>query len=267
MLEILYHDDHLVAINKPSGLLVHRSLIDWHETRFAIQLTRDQIGQKVFPVHRLDKPTSGVLLFALDSDTARLLTEQFSAGLVEKTYLAIVRGHTEESGIIDHPLKEELDKIADANANQDKPAQAAITHYQRLLAFELPYAVDRYPSSRYSLLELQPKTGRKHQLRRHMKHISHHMLGDTTHGNGKHNQFFRQQFACQRLLLHAARLQLTHPHTGEPLIINAPLPADFAQMVRLLLSFQCPDINTTPPRGSHGKEFIAQLAPDAGSPG
>jgi tRNA pseudouridine65 synthase len=238
MLEILYHDDTLVAINKPSGLLVHRSLIDRHETRFAIQLTRDQIGQKVYPVHRLDKPTSGVLLFALDSDTARLLNEQFTTGLVQKTYHAIVRGYTDDAGIIDHPLKEELDKIADAMADQDKPAQAAVTHYRRLMKFELPYAVDRHPTSRYSLVELCPKTGRKHQLRRHMKHISHHMIGDTTHGNGKHNQFFREQFSAQRLLLHAANLHCTHPHSGEALTISALLPDDFAQVVRLLLPFQ-----------------------------
>ncbi|MDD5391431.1 MAG: tRNA pseudouridine(65) synthase TruC [Thiothrix sp.] len=238
MLDILYRDDHLVAINKPSGLLVHRSLIDRHETRFAIQLTRDQIGQKVYPVHRLDKPTSGVLLFALDSDTARRLTEQFTAGLIQKTYLAIVRGYTDDAGVIDHPLKEELDKIADAAADQNKPAQAAVTHYRRLMQFELPYCVDHHPSSRYSLVELCPKTGRKHQLRRHMKHISHHMIGDTTHGNGKHNQFFREQFSVQRLLLHAASLHCTHPHSGETLTLSGDLPEDFAQVVRLLLPFQ-----------------------------
>ncbi|MGB3917296.1 MAG: pseudouridine synthase, partial [Thiothrix litoralis] len=141
ILEILYRDEYLVAINKPSGLLVHRSLIDRHETRFAIQLTRDQIGQKVYPVHRLDKPTSGVLLFALDSNTARLLNAQFIAGLVQKTYLAVVRGHTDASGIIDYPLKEELDKLSDAHADQDKLAQEAITHYRRLATTELPYPV------------------------------------------------------------------------------------------------------------------------------
>lgn len=264
MLQILYHDAHLVAINKPSGLLVHRSLIDRHETRFAIQLTRDQIGQKVYPVHRLDKPTSGVLLFALDSDTARLLTEQFSTGLVQKTYLAIVRGYTDESGIIDYPLKEELDKLADAEANPDKAAQEAVTHYGRLMTFELPYAVDRHPSSRYSLLELCPKTGRKHQLRRHLKHISHHMIGDTTHGNGKHNRFFREHFGCQRLLLHAASLHLTHPHTHEPLTLNAALPDDFSEVVRLLLPFRQPPINTVPARGHHGKAFTPDPATDSG---
>lgn len=267
MLEILYHDEHLVAINKPSGLLVHRSLIDRHETQFAIQMTRDQIGQKVYPVHRLDKPTSGVLLFALDSDTARLLGGQFTAGLVQKTYQAIVRGYTDASGTIDYPLREELDKIADANANQGKAAQAAITHYCRLMTFELPYAVDRYPHSRYSLLELRPETGRKHQLRRHLKHISHHMIGDTTHGNGKHNSFFRQHFNCQRLLLHAASLDLFHPHTQVSLNIHAPLPDDFREVVRLLQPFQQSPINTVSPRGSHGKAFTTDTATDSGQTG
>lgn len=242
MLEILYRDEHLVAINKPSGLLVHRSLIDRHETRFAIQLTRDQIGQKVYPVHRLDKPTSGVLLFALDSTTARLLTEQFTAGQVQKTYLAVVRGRIPEQGVIDHPLTEELDKLTDAQADQHKPAQPAVSHYRRLMNFELPYAVDRYPTSRYSLVELCPKTGRKHQLRRHLKHISHHLIGDTTHGNGKHNRFFREQFACQRLLLHAASLECLHPHSQTALKLDASPPEDFAQVVRLLLPFQEPPI-------------------------
>jgi tRNA pseudouridine65 synthase len=231
MLEILYRDEHIVAINKPSGLLVHRSLIDRHETRFAIQLVRDQIGQKVYPVHRLDKPTSGVLLFALDSDTARLLTEQFTAGQVQKTYLAIVRGYTEETGVIDYPLQEQLDKIADAEADPDKPAQAAITHYRRLAAVEFPYPVGRYATARYSLLELQPKTGRKHQLRRHLKHIFHPIVGDTTHGDGKQNAFFREQFACNRLLLHAASLQLQHPRQKVNLHIHARPPSELQAQV------------------------------------
>lgn len=238
MLEILYHDEHLVAINKPSGLLVHRSLIDRHETRFAIQLTRDQIGQKVYPVHRLDKPTSGVLLFALDSDTARLINAQFTAGQVQKTYQAIARGFVPDNGVIDHPLREQLDALADADADTDKDAQTALTHYRRLQAFEVPFSVDRHPTSRYSLVELCPKTGRKHQLRRHMKHISHHLIGDTTHGNGKHNRFFREQFGSSRLLLHATQLCLKHPHNHENLLIQAKFPADFDEVVRLLLPFQ-----------------------------
>jgi len=111
--ELLYRDDCLVAINKPSGLLVHRSPIDRHETRFALQMVRDQIGQHVYPVHRLDKPTSGVLVFALSSELARQISTQFAAGSVSKHYLAVVRGHCPPQGSIDHPLQEKLDRIAD----------------------------------------------------------------------------------------------------------------------------------------------------------
>lgn len=231
-LEILYQDDYLVAINKPSGLLVHRSLIDKHETRFAVQLLRDQIGQRVYSPHRLDRPTSGVLLFALDPDTARLLTEQFTQGWVQKTYLALVRGFCAPTGVINYALKEELDEIADTNAAQDKSAQAAITHYRTLEQFELPFASNKHPTSRYSLLELQPKTGRKHQLRRHLKHIFHPIVGDTTHGDGKQNQLFREQFACERLLLHAQVLNISHPLTGQTLAITTAIPAELEAILR-----------------------------------
>ena len=227
MLEILYQDEFLVAINKPSGLLVHRSLIDARETRFAIQLTRDQIGQRVYPAHRLDKPTSGVLLFALDSDTARKLTQQFTDRSVIKKYLAVVRGYTNEHACIDYSLKEQPDAIADAQADHDKAAQSAVTHYQCLQQAELPYPVGRYPTARYSLLELTPGTGRRHQLRRHMKHIFHPIIGDTSYGDGRHNQFFRTTFNSHRLLLHARSLSLPHPQTGTPLNIYASLPDDF----------------------------------------
>ncbi len=233
-LEILYRDDDLIAINKPSGLLVHRSLIDKHETRFAIQLLRDQIGQRVYPMHRLDKPTSGVLLFALNQATARLLTQQFTDGLVQKEYLAVVRGYTDDAGHIDHPLKEQLDRIADAQADPNKEAQAAVTDYQRLATVELPFAVGRYATARYSLVRAWPRTGRKHQIRRHMKHIFHPIIGDTTHGDGRHNDFFRQQFDNQRLLLAARRMELTHPLTGLRLVITAGLDAPFAALVQSL---------------------------------
>ena len=146
-LKIIYQDEHLVAIDKPSGLLVHRSLIDKRETRFALQLVRDQIGQYVFPVHRLDRPTSGVLLFALSSDIARIVGESFANHQVKKHYYAIVRGHVDDLGVIDYPLKEILDKKADKQANQDKEAQSAITGYRCVAKAELPYPVGRYQSS------------------------------------------------------------------------------------------------------------------------
>lgn len=217
MLEIIYQDEFLVAINKPSGLLVHRSMIDRHETQFAMQMVRDQIGQHVYTVHRLDRPTSGVLLFALSSEVAASLTEQLTQKQVQKRYLAITRGYVIGAERIDYPLKEELDKIADKHARQDKQAQDAITDYQCLQQFELPFAVGRYNTARYSLVELKPETGRKHQLRRHMAHIRHPIVGDTTHGDGKQNAFLREQFNLQGLALSCVGMSLCHPVTSEPL--------------------------------------------------
>ncbi|MDI1277825.1 tRNA pseudouridine(65) synthase TruC [Methylobacter sp.] len=230
-LPVLYQDEFLVAINKPAGLLVHRSDIDRHETRFAVQLLRDQLGQKVFPLHRLDKPTAGVLVFGLNPEIARKMMTIFMADSVEKTYLAVVRGYSAERAMIDYPLQEQLDKMTDRLAQQDKAAQVAITHYQRLATVELPFAVGRYPSSRYSLLQLSPKTGRKHQLRRHLKHVFHPIIGDTTHGDGKHNDFFRRQLNCRQLLLASTQLNFLHPVTGQMLEIKAPLDAGFSRIV------------------------------------
>ncbi len=233
-MEIIYQDNHFVAVNKPSGLLVHRSEIDRHETQFALQIVRDMIGQRVYPVHRLDKPTSGVLLFALSPEDANKMMQLFASGSVEKRYLAIVRGYAPESETINYALKEQLDRVSDRKARKDKAAQPAITHYQRLATVELPYAVAPYSTSRYSLLEVTPKTGRKHQIRRHMKHVFHPLVGDTTHGDGKHNQLFRDQFDCHRLLLSAVGLNFKHPVTQEQLALIAPLDNSFGQvMIRL----------------------------------
>lgn len=226
MLDILYHDDHMVAINKPSGLLVHRSLIDAGAQEFALQLTRDQIGQRVYPVHRLDRPTSGVLLFALSSDIARRLSSQFVEQQIRKQYLALVRGHIQDFGRIDYPLKEEQDKLTDRKANKNKEAQSAVTDYHAIERRELPHAVGRYASARYTLTSLVPHTGRKHQLRRHMKHVFHPIVGDTTHGDGKQNTFVRQQYHCQRLMLHAASLRFAHPVNKEAVELQAPLHDD-----------------------------------------
>jgi len=236
MLPILYQDEHLVAIDKPSGLLVHRSMIDKRETRFALQLVRDQIGQYVYPVHRLDKPTSGVLVMALSPEIATKLTEQFAqkssnSKQLTKKYIALVRGYTDAEGTIDYPLKEELDKMTDKKAQQDKPAQEAITHYKTLWQGEVPIAVGRYPSARYSLLSLTPQTGRKHQLRRHMKHIFHPIVGDTTHGDGKHNDMFRERFALSRLLLVAKELTFEHPVSGEIITLSASLGEEFERVL------------------------------------
>lgn len=223
LLPIIYQDEYLIAINKPAGLLVHRSMLDKHETQFAVQLLREQIGQRVFPVHRLDRPTSGVLVFALSADIARKLGEQFATQSIEKTYLAIVRGHIIEEGKVDYALKEKLDKIADKMVKQDKPAQEAVTLFKRLELFELPFAVGKYASARYSLVQLSPKTGRKHQLRRHLVHLNHPIIGDTAHGDGKHNTFIRQQFSFNQLGLTCKSMLLRHPISAEPLVLRCDL--------------------------------------------
>jgi len=228
---LIYRDEYIVAVDKPSGLLVHRSPIDRHETRFALQMVRNQVGQHVYPVHRLDKPTSGVLLFGLSSEIAREISEQFAAGTVHKQYLAVVRGHCPQEGIIDYPLQEQWDRIADKHSRKDKPAQEAVTHLRRLAIVEIPIAVDRYPQTRYSLVELRPQTGRRHQLRRHMKHIGHPIIGDAKHGKGVHNRFFREHYDCPRLLLVSASLEFTHPVSGEKIVLRTQLDAPFQRVV------------------------------------
>ncbi len=220
-LTIVYQDEYIVAIEKPAGLLVHRSMLDKHETQFAMQMLRDQIGQHVFPVHRLDRPTSGVLLFALSSEVATVLSQQFAEQTVDKTYYAIVRGYVHEAGLIDYALKEKLDKIADKMADPNKPAQEAQTAYEPVARFELPFAVGRYASARYSLLKVKPVTGRKHQIRRHMAHIRHPIVGDTTHGDGKQNAFARQQFGFEGLALTCQAMRLRHPVDNSELQLNA----------------------------------------------
>jgi len=233
-LEILYRDDRLVAVHKPAGLLVHRSAIDRHETRFALQMLRDQIGRTVFPVHRLDKPTSGVLLFALDASGARQLGTVFEAGAIDKAYVAVVRGYAPETARIDHPLKDETDPMTDRLARPDKAARPAITELRRLASVELPFSDGRHETSRYALVEARPLTGRRHQLRRHLKHIFHPIIGDTTHGDGHHNRLFRERFGCHRLLLAAVALRFPHPTTGAPLCITAPPAEDFLHITRQL---------------------------------
>ena len=235
LIDIIYEDEFLVAINKEAGLLVHRSWLDKDETRFAMQLTRDAVGSHVFPVHRLDRPTSGVLLFAKSSSVARSLTEAFTAHKVTKQYLAVVRGYMPEQGTVDYPLSFQPDAIADKFADLDKPDQEAVTHWQSLAQIELPFVVSKkHDTSRYSLVRLTPETGRKHQLRRHMRHLFHHIVGDTSHGDGRHNRFFRSQYDCTRMLLHAQTLTLNHPVTGEPLVLKAGLDE---QWLRILEAF------------------------------
>lgn len=233
-LPVLYRDESLIAIHKPAGLLVHRSPLDFHEKRFALQILRDQIGQRVYPVHRLDKGTSGVLIFALDADTGRILSGQFERQEVGKSYLAVVRGWPAAEGEIDHALSRKVDdaEFHDERA-QDLP-QPAKTRFRSLARVELPYRVDVFPSSRYALMELEPLTGRRHQIRRHLKHISHPIIGDATYGKGRHNRLFQELFGCHRLLLSCTAMTLRHPQGGRELRLAAPPAEDFSRVLSQL---------------------------------
>jgi len=225
-----------VAVYKPHGLLVHRSEIDRHETRFVVQQLRDQLKQKVYPVHRLDKPTAGVLLFAFDPETASTLSTQFQTRKVEKQYLALVRGFMPDSGDIDHAYTPRFDARDAATHDRSKKLEA-LTRYECLQQFELDHPVGRYETARYSLVRLRPLTGRKHQLRRHMKHVFHPIVGDTSYGDGRHNRFFRQQLKCERLMLCATGLKVMHPVLGTPLEIKADPDDGFKGVINLLQTF------------------------------
>ncbi|MGV6989283.1 tRNA pseudouridine(65) synthase TruC [Testudinibacter sp. P80/BLE/0925] len=223
VLEILYHDQDIIVINKPAGMLVHRSWLDKHETRFVLQTLRDQIGRHVYTVHRLDRPTSGVLVLALNSETARALSRQFEQKQIEKQYLAVVRGYLDGEGRIDYPLKVQPDKIADKFSSPEKEAQSAVTDYRTLQQIEMPYPAGKFPTARYSLVRLSPITGRKHQLRRHLRHLRHPIIGDTAYGDLRQNRTFAQELDCVRLMLHARSICFAHPRSGKMLTIKAGL--------------------------------------------
>jgi tRNA pseudouridine65 synthase len=214
-LRLLYCDADLVAIDKPAGLLVHPSALDAHEEHTAVDLLQAQLGERVAPVHRLDKGTSGVLLFARHAQAARRWGAAFEQGQVGKRYLALVRGWPPAAGVIDQPLARDPELPSAGQAR----LQAA-TRYERLACFEWPFQVDaRHATSRYALVAAEPLSGRRHQIRRHFKHIAHPLVGDATHGKGPHNRAVAQYLGTTRLWLHAHSLQL--PQEDGLLVITA----------------------------------------------
>jgi tRNA pseudouridine65 synthase len=276
VLNILYQDEYMVAVDKPAGLFVHRSYMDKDEIYFALQLVRDQIGQYVYPIHRLDRPTSGVLLFALTKEVATKLSEAFAnkssqaqftsdteiTGKVQdntrtskgvqqehaegltidknidgsdlamvKTYYALARGHLAiPADLIDHPLKEKLDKLGDKNVSRDKPAQSAQSYYQVKQQTSLPIKVGKFDSVRYSLIRVRPITGRRHQIRRHLAHLRHPIIGDINYGDNKQNPFFIEYFGFKRLMLIAKSLEFNHPVSNERIKISAPFDEQWQQV-------------------------------------
>lgn len=215
-LSILYQDDHLIAVNKPSGLLVHKSWVAKDAKEFALQTVRDMVGKHVFPIHRLDRPTSGVLLFAFSGSMAQQVQEQWENA--EKTYWAVVRGWLKQSILVDHALKGMADYGQDTDTQQE-----AQTQFKPLDKIEIDAEIDRYPQSRFSWVEAKPLHGRTHQIRRHLKHLSHPIIGDARYGKGKYNRYMGEHYGADRLLLHAHQLSFSHPITKETITVTAPL--------------------------------------------
>ena len=223
LLEILYEDESIVAINKPHGLLVHRSSIARDASEFALQLLRDQLGKTVYPAHRLDRKTGGILLFSLNKETDQYLQKSFQERKVDKKYLAVLRGFAPAEGLIDYPLKRD-----------DGTVQEAQTSFRLLAQGELAVPFGKFPTSRYSLVEANPITGRMHQLRRHFAHIFHPIIGDRPHGCNKQNKFWKETYQMDTMLLHASELTFKHPLSGEEVHIKAPLQPDFIRVLEIL---------------------------------
>ena len=215
MLEILHQDDALIAVNKPANLAVHRSKMVGNADTFLIDELREQIGDSVYLAHRLDRATSGVLLVARSKEVATALGEQFMGRTVHKQYLVVVRGWPEPAeGVIDYALP---------GSRETGPRREARTRYRQLDSIEVPIELGRYPQQRYALLLAEPQSGRFRQIRKHLAHIHHPVIGDCQHGRGDHNRLYKQHFGCHRMLLHAWRVSFAHPLSGEPMTIEAPL--------------------------------------------
>lgn len=223
--ELLFQDEHFVAINKPPGILVHLTRLSQDKVSIVQQLS-DQLDQRLFPVHRLDRATSGVLIFGLSAVAAGALSVHIREKEFGKKYLAVLRGYVEETGTIDYAL-------SDPETGKDK--QSAVTHYRRLGQSELPFSVDpRHPTTRYALVEAEPETGRRHQLRKHFAHILHPIIGDKRRGDVKQNTYLGRELGLERMLLHATELAFQHPLTGVPLLIQAGLDAAFQRALEQL---------------------------------
>ncbi len=225
-LDILYDDPNFIAINKPQGMLVHRTRIS-EDSVFVLQTLRDQIGESVYIIHRIDRATSGVLILGKSSADAESLAELFREKTIEKKYLAIVRGWTDDTGTIDYAVRD-----------QDKPGAEllpAVSHYRTLGRSEVPHAIgNKHATARFSLVEVMPETGRRHQIRKHFAHILHPVIGDKRHGDNKHNTYFWKTLHLPRMLLHARELAFPHPFTGMPVCIQAPVDALFTEALEIL---------------------------------
>ncbi len=218
----------MLVLNKPAAVPIHGSRMLEGRPQTLLAMARELTGSMVHAVHRLDRPVSGAVMLTFDKNTLAEMSAEFENRRVGKCYLAVVRGWTQEEGTIDHPLLPPRDE-----RRGDEQAREAITRFKCLAKTELPIAIPPYQTARYSLLQLVPETGRRHQLRRHMKHVSHHLVGDTTYGRGEHNRLFREHFDCKRLLLHSHSLTFHHPPGGEKIKVTAPLDVAFDRVMEI----------------------------------
>ncbi len=224
LIEVLFQDEHLAVVLKPAGLMAHASRMARGEDDFLDERLRAQFNRPIHLIHRLDRATSGCLLIAFDRETAAALGGIFMSREVEKDYLAVCRGWPELDTVIDHDL----------DGGPGKPIKkAAITRVHRLATTEVAVANEQHPTSRYALVACSPETGRYRQIRRHLKHVFHHLIGDSSHGDGRHNRIFRMQ-GVHRMLLHAWRLKFVHPVTGVAVTITAPLDDEFRRALAWL---------------------------------
>ncbi len=225
-LEILYRDDFFVAINKPNGLMVHRSSIASDVQVFALQMLRDQTGRYVYPVHRLDRKTSGILLFAFDKETTKILQKGIECKSTIKEYTAITRGYFPDKITVDYPL-----------INDKGKKREACTKFELIETTEIPVALGKHQTSRYSLIKAFPQTGRMHQIRKHCNHLRHPIIGDRPHGCSKQNRMFKKKWEMTNMLLHASRMTLIHPFEENIVELHASFPKKFLQM-KQVLSFE-----------------------------
>ena len=223
-LSLLHLDEHLLVVDKPAGLLAHASRMAADVDVDLLDQLRQQVQGEVFLVHRLDRATSGLVLAARTREAAGELGKQFMARTVEKTYLAVCRGWPAEAGEIDYPL---------GDVRPNSPKKPALTRYRRLATVEVPIALGKYAQQRYALMAVDPETGRYRQIRKHFHHVSHHLIGDTSHGRTEHNRLFQSEWQVGRLLLHARRLAFTHPLTGQRLAFIAPLDREFRRVIEV----------------------------------
>ena len=223
MLQIIYEDPYCIAIHKPNNVLVHHSAManNQLDEKSMVQMLMEQLDRKLYPVHRLDRKTSGIVLFATKKEYVKDFQELFLNNLIEKNYIGLVRGFIPESGTIDSPVKGR-----DANNHKD-----ALTLYERIETFTIPISVGPYKNSRYSLVRLQPKTGRLHQLRIHMNKISHPLIGDAKYGDRFHNRMFEKEFQNEAMFLHAKKLGFTHPFTKEIIALTSDFPEIWKRVI------------------------------------